>query len=832
MSSDLRRSEARARARAVRDVSYEVALDVTADETWFRSTTTVRFSADPLGETFVDLVADRLVAVELNGRRLDPGDVFDGFRIALTGLAGHNVLTVVAECPFSSTGEGLHRFVDPVDGQTYVYTQFEPFEAHRVFACFDQPDLRATWELSVRCPSTWLVTSTTPGTPQVVDDVATWTFPRSARISTYLYALAGGPFARVRAEHDGIPIDVYCRASLAEHLDVEPILTVTRQGFDHFRTLFDQPYPFGKYDIVFVPEFNAGAMENVACVLVSDRLLFRSQVTRTMAMHRAEVLLHEQAHMWFGNLVTMRWWDDLWLNEAFATYVSVHALVEATEFTEAWTYFCDDAKTMALTQDQLPSTHPVVADAPDIQTATSNFDGITYAKGASALKQLAAWVGEDAFFAGLRTYFAEHAWGNTEFTDLLRHLGRSSGRDVEEWSRLWLHTTGANTIRGAVTGGGVHLEQSGEPLRPHRLAVAVYSMQDGRLARSASTTVDLAGRGCHVPGLAPGADDLLLVNDLDLTYAKLRLDRQSWQVLARHVEHLDDTLARSVCWGAAWDMLRDAEVTAEDYVALVLRGIAAEADAGVLERLASQARTAVVQLGAQDLVRDRLELLSGTWLGLAERSEPGSDRQRIFTTAFVDNAVSPVQRDRLRQLLGPAPGLDGLAVDASLRWAVVRRLALLGLLTEAELAEELARDDTAEGRLFHLTAQASLPDPGAKARAWRMVTTDAQLSHHQTLAVIEGFNSIEQQELVAPYLPQVYADLPTLWASRARASVTASLQLRALLPSWDATAEGLARSDRALTESLPATVQRVLEDSRAEQARALRCRARERPEVS
>ena len=836
MSNDLRRTEAQARARTVREVNYEVALDVTTGAERFASTTTVRFAAALGSETFVDLVADRLLSVELNGRSLEPAEVFDGFRITLSDLAERNVLTVVADCAYSSTAEGLHRFVDPVDGHVYVYTQFEPFEAHRVFACFDQPDLKAAWELTVRCPSTWLLSSTTTGTPSYDDDVATWAFPRSTPISTYLYALAGGPFARVRSEHDGIPMDVYCRASIAEHLDADAVLTITRQGFDYFRSLFDQPYPFGKYDLVFVPEFNAGAMENVGCVILTERLVFRSQVTRSMAMHRAETLLHELAHMWFGNLVTMRWWDDLWLNESFATYVSVQALVEATEFTEAWTYFCDVAKTMALTEDQLPTTHPVIADAPDIETAASNFDGITYAKGASALKQLASWVGEDAFFEGLRTYFKEHAWGNTEFADLLRHLASSSGRDVEAWAQAWLHTTGANTIRGVVSGDQVLLEQAGEPLRPHRLNVAVYAMEGERLARAASSTVDLSGSSIQVPGLKPGAGELLLVNDADLTYAKVRLDARSWQVLAQHIDHLDDTLARSVCWGAAWDMARDAEVTAGDYLALVLRGIATETDIGVMERLVGQARTAAVQVGAQHLVRERMQELSAAWLELAETSDSGTDRQRVFATAFVESAVSPEQSARLRRLLTDDPGVAGLAVDHGLRWAVVRRLAALGEMTETELADELARDESEEGRLLYLTAQASRPDPDAKARAWRSLTAEPQLPHHQVVAIIEGFNHVEQQHLVAPYLPQLYADLPTLWASRARASVTAPQQLRALLPSWDATTEGLARTDQALSESLrqslPTSVQRVLDECRGEQARALRCRALEAPEES
>ena len=608
----------------------------------------------------------------------------------------------------------------------------------------------------------------------------------------------------------------------------ETVFDLTRRGFDHFRPLFAQPYAFGKYDQVFVPELTAGAMENVACVTLSESMLFRSQVTRTLAMRRAEVILHELAHMWFGNLVTMRWWDDLWLNESFATFASVHALVHATEFTEAWTYFCDVAKTMAREQDQLPSTHPVIADAIDIETATANFDGITYAKGASVLRQLVAWVGEDAFFAGLLGYFAEHAWENTDFADLLRHLERSSGRSLTAWSESWLHTTGVNTIRAVAGDRGVTLQQLGEPLRNHRLALGLYLLGQGRLRRTERVEVDLINAEQLVNGFPmPGDERLLLVNDDDLTYAKVRLDDQSWQVLLHHIDQLDDSLARSVCWGAAWDTTRDAEVPAGDYLELVMRGIVGETDHGVVERLLVQARVAVLDLGAPELSAERLITLSRFCLEQARRAPAGSDRQRAFATTFVISSRSPEQ---LKALLAVEETLPGLAVDTEFRWTVMRRLAELGAATADSLAAEVAQhDDTADGRLQHQACLAARPDADAKAAAWARIVDEDDLTHAERMALISGFNLPEQGDLVAPYAHRFYDDLPTLWARRAPASATVPLQVRALFPAWDVSTEALDRADAVLAGQLPASLRRVVEDCRANLERNMRCRALEQP---
>ena len=449
---NLTRDEARERAALVSVDSYDVELDLTTGSETFRSETTIRFhAAKPGSATFLDLIAPTVHEVSLNGRPLDVSSVVADSRIALADLAADNELTVVADCAYSRTGEGLHRFVDPVDEAVYLYTQFEAADARRMYACFEQPDLKATFTFTVVAPADWEVVSNSP-TPTPVElrqreGVARWGFDPTPRMSTYITALVAGPYHVVRDHHGAVPLGVFCRRSLAEFLDADAILSVTKQGFDFFQAAFDYPYPFAKYDQLFVPDFNAGAMENAGCVTILEDYVFRSKTTDASYERRAETILHELAHMWFGDLVTMRWWDDLWLNESFATYASVLCQAEVTRWSHSWTTFANVEKTWAYRQDQLPTTHPISANIRDLEDVKVNFDGITYAKGASVLKQLVAWVGRDEFFEGLREYFRRFEWGNTSLRDLLNVLEETSGRDLTAWSKEWLETAGVNTMR-------------------------------------------------------------------------------------------------------------------------------------------------------------------------------------------------------------------------------------------------------------------------------------------------------------------------------------------------------------------------------------------------
>ncbi|MCW2584985.1 MAG: aminopeptidase Metallo peptidase, partial [Frankiales bacterium] len=607
--NNLHRDEARERARLLTVSSYDVELDL-ADgsgekpgETTFRSRSVVRFTSSEVGaSTYLDLTASTLLGATLNGT---PVTDFDGNRLQLPDLAAENELVVEAELPYMRTGEGLHRFVDPVDGSVYLYTQFETFEAHRMYGCFDQPDLKAVFRFAVRAPRDWVVVSNGAVAEQPAEgEPGRWRFVETPRMSTYITALVAGPYHHVHDSHDGIDLGLYCRRSLAEHLDPDDLFTVTKQGFDFYHRVFDYRYPFGKYDQLFVPEFNAGAMENAGAVTFLEDYVFRSKVTDAAYERRAETVLHEMAHMWFGDLVTMRWWDDLWLNESFATYMSVLCQVEATRYKGGWTTFANTEKTWAYRQDQLPSTHPIAADIRDIEDVKVNFDGITYAKGASVLKQLVAWVGQDAFLAGLRSYFGKHEFANTELRDLLVELEAASGRDLSSWSAEWLETAGVNTLRasfetapdGAFTAFSILQEAPAEwpTLRSHRVAVGFYDLVGGKLVRTHREELDAVGAKTEVPALIGRQQPaLVLVNDDDLTYAKIRLDETSLQTLVSHVGDFEESLPRALCWAAAWDMTRDAELPARDYVGLVQRGIGGETDIGVVQSLLRQAQSAV-----------------------------------------------------------------------------------------------------------------------------------------------------------------------------------------------------------------------------------------------
>lgn len=682
--TNLTREEAQERARLLTVDAYEIDLDLSGAQEGgtYRSVTTVRFDCAEAGaESFIDLVAPAVHDVVLNGKDLDVAAVFRDARIALPHLReGANELKVVADCSYTNTGEGLHRFVDPVDEQAYLYTQFEVPDARRVFASFEQPDLKATFAFTVKAPSGWTVISNSP-TPEPKDDV--WTFEPTPRISTYITALIVGPYHAVHSsyEKDGqsVPLGIYCRPSLAEYLDADDIFAVTRQGFEWFQEKFDYAYPFAKYDQLFVPEFNAGAMENAGAVTIRDQYVFRSKVTDAAYEVRAETILHELAHMWFGDLVTMEWWNDLWLNESFATYTSIACQADAagSKWPHSWTTFANSMKTWAYRQDQLPSTHPIMADIQDLDDVLVNFDGITYAKGASVLKQLVAYVGRDAFLEGARRYFKQHAYGNTRLGDLLSVLAETSGRDMTAWSRSWLQTAGVNVLTpvptydaaGILTELAVVQEAAAAypELRPHRVAVGLYRRTpEGELTRYARAEVDVAGERTVVDALA-GSErpDLILVNDDDLTYCKVRFDEGSLATLRDHLGEITDPLARALCWSALWNLTRDAVLPARDFVALVLAFAGRESDIGVLQMLHAWAQSALVNYAAPDWREEGGRALADGALRELRSAEPGSQNQLTWARFFAAVASSEEDFQLLGGLLEGTARIDGLDVDQS-----------------------------------------------------------------------------------------------------------------------------------------------------------------------
>ncbi|MGV0848796.1 aminopeptidase N [Mycolicibacterium phlei] len=852
---NLTRDQAVERAALVTVDSYRIALDLTdgagkPGERTFRSITTVEFDALAGADTYIDIAADKIHRATLNGRDIDVSGYDESTGIPLTGLEAHNVVVVDADCRYSNTGEGLHRFVDPVDDEVYLYSQFETADAKRMFACFDQPDLKAAFDITVTAPAHWEVVSN--GATVSVEEAGParkHTFAATPRMSTYLVALIAGPYARwddvYSDEHGEIPLGLFCRKSLAQYMDPERLFTETKQGFGFYHKNFGVPYAFGKYDQLFVPEFNAGAMENAGAVTFLEDYVFRSKVTRASYERRAETVLHEMAHMWFGDLVTMRWWDDLWLNESFATFASVLCQAEATEYTQAWTTFANVEKSWAYRQDQLPSTHPVAADIPDLHAVEVNFDGITYAKGASVLKQLVAYVGLESFLAGLRDYFRDHAFGNATFGDLLGALEKASGRDLSGWGRQWLKTTGLNTLRPSfdVDAEGrfarFAIEQSGAApgageTRVHRLAVGIYDDDgSGKLVRVHREELDVEGETTEIPALqGVSRGKLILVNDDDLTYCSLRLDPDSLQTLLTRIADIAEPLPRTLAWSAAWEMTRDAELRARDFVALVSSGVHAETEVGVLQRLLLQAQTALNSYAEPGWAASQgWPSFADRLLELARGAEAGSDHQLAFVNALCTSVLSRRHTDVLKALLDTDPAeldLSGLAVDTDLRWRIVTALAAAGVVDNEGaqtpfIDAEAQRDPTAAGRRNAAAAAAARPQAEVKASAWQQVIEDDTLANITARSIIGGFVQPGQYELLKPFRDKYFGAISGVW--QRRSSEVAQTVVVGLYPAWDISEDGLDAADRFLADSeVPPPLRRLVVEGRAGVERALKAR--------
>ena len=852
--TNLTREETGQRSLLVSTQSYEVALDLTSGPETFVTTTTVRFAASPGESTWLDFVGRSVESITINGTEVDPARHYANGRITLPGdlLAEQNEVRIAATGVYMNTGEGLHRFVDPADGEVYLYSQFEVPDSRRMFAVFEQPDLKAEFTFDVTAPAHWQVISNEP-TPKPLPapdaanvdggQVARWVFPPTPRISSYITALVAGPYDVVRdsvqTRAGQIPLGVFCRRSMRPYLDAENILELTKQGFAFFEEEFDQPYPFTKYDQIFTPEYNMGAMENAGCVTIVESYVFRSKVTEALVERRALTILHELAHMWFGNLVTMKWWDDLWLNESFAEWASTTCQAEATRWKDAWTTFATAEKSWAYRQDQLSSTHPVAADMVDLAAVEVNFDGITYAKGASVLKQLVAYVGREPFREGLRAYFREHAWGNTTLPDLLGELEATSGRDLSQWSKVWLETAGVNTLTPEVvlTDEGmiesVTIVQSAPEdfptLRPHRLAVGTYALTDGALVRTGRFELDVDGERTQVPQLVGAAmPDLLLVNDDDLTYAKIRLDEHSLATALRHIRSFTDSLPRSLVLGAAWDMTRDGEMAASDYVRLVLLALPGESDSTLLRVLIQQVSTAALTFTRPERRAAMLAELTTGLRTVAQSAAAGSDAQLQLVTAWASFAQSADDLALVTDLLSGARELPGLEIDQDMRWTLLTSLTTAGVAGEAEIAAERERDNTATGNEKAARARASLPTPEAKEAAWVAAVESDGLSNSVLASMALGFGRVHDPALLTPYIARYHEVIEDVWARRTH-HIAESLAV-GFYPHAVSTPELEAASQEWLDAhpELSHSLRRTITENRDTVARALQAQAADR----
>ena len=777
---NISRKEAAERSATISTHSYQVSIDVTKGNEYFLTKSVVKFSAKPGSATFIDAVGRKVLTAKLNGKDVDTSN-YDGESIFLQNLATENELVIELEALYSKTGEGLQLSVDPVDNEVYLYSQGETAYIRKMYPCFDQPDLKATFQLMVVAPSHWEIISNSPAkeVKSLDEKSKQWEFLPTPRISTYITALVAGAYYHVHDEYRGqkkVPLGIYCRKSLAKFLDPEEIFLVTKQGFEYFEKVFGLAYPFEKYDQIAVVDFNWGAMENSGCVTFLERLLvFQSKATQQLYDQRANTILHEMAHMWFGNMVTMKWWDDLWLNESFAEWSAHLAASEATRFTHAWTAFNSARKNWAYRQDQLGSTHPIVSDMVDIETVNANFDGITYAKGASVLQQLVAHVGRENFIAALRNYFAKHAFKNTTLDDLLIELEKTSGRDLKPWVATWLQTAGVNTLRPEIIDSNnkyskVNVLQEfpkipagSRELRPHRLAVGLYDIKGDQLVRRESVELDVTGTSTSVDGLI-GEDlaDLLLINDKDMSYAKVRLDDRSIATLKTHIGKVNDDLTRSMLWAVIWDMLRDSELSATDFIEILLSGIEAETNISVVTSLGAQLQT-TIEFYANPKHRDQLRSKSANKiLEILNRAKSGDDFQLQFTRIFAALAG----HDQIKELKEILSGkLNGLVLDLDMRWLLTNSIAERGGYTKADLDAELAKDNSLSAQLSHALGLAALPDVEAKKIAWHKITKEEMTSAFRE-KTLQGFMRATQRELLAAWVDPYFDNLLEMWGKK------------------------------------------------------------------
>ena len=856
---NLTRLEATDRSATVHTRSYDVTLDLTRGETVFGSSTTVRFTSTQGSSTFIDLIAPVVHSISLNGRALDPAEVYADSRITLTGLAADNELVVVADCAYMHTGEGLHRFTDPADGETYLYSQFEVPDSRRVFAVFEQPDLKASFTFTVTTPSSWTVLSNSPTpepTPTEDSDGSggthTFAFAPTEPMSSYVTAIVAGPYVGATDEYvasDGrtVPLGVYCRKSLVEHMDSAEILDLTKRGFAYYEDLFATPYAFTKYDQIFVPEFNAGAMENAGCVTHRDDYIFRSRPVEARVERRAVTILHELAHMWFGDMVTMTWWNDLWLNESFAEFTSTLATAEITRWDEAWTTFQTLEKGWAYNQDQLSSTHPVAAEINDLHDVEVNFDGITYAKGASVLAALVGYVGRENFFAGIQRYLSAHAYSNAELGDLLRELEAVSGRDLSSWTRLWLQEAGVTTLRlevvtdadGVITQAAVRQEipaDSPASLRPHRVAIGSYSPTgrgaDTHLERTDRIELDVDGELTQVPELV-GAKraDVLVLNDDDLTYAKVRLDEESLSQGLTHIEAFAESLPRSIVLASAWDMVRDGELAASHFLKAALQALDVEEHSSVIQGLLGRITTCLSAFLPPAVRRDLAPGTADRLLELARAAQAGSDKQLQLVRAVAAHAVTGEQLDVVAGFLEGTSALEGLDVDQDLRWDLLTGLVAAGRFGEERIHAEETRDRTTTGRERAAEARAAIPTPEAKKATWRALVDDSSMPNETQVRVLRGLTSVERRpDLLVPFVSEYVEAIDSLWSSR-----TFHMAENLLTGLWSCATVGLDGADPAAAlegwleshAQAPAALRRIVRENLDDTRRVARAQAAE-----
>jgi aminopeptidase N len=771
--------EASRRAERVREADYEIALDLLAGQTTYRGDVSVRFEATGDEPLFLDFRGRTIERLEVNGQAVEAD--WTGFRLTLPAalITPSVTVRVVYVNDYDTTGDGFHHFIDPEDGAEYAYTNFEPYEAHRLFPCFDQPDIKGRYSVTVSAPADWLCIANTPlaDVSDLPDGRRRHRFASSELFSTYLMALCCGPFVERRREHDGLPLGVFARRSMERQLDehADEILLITSQGLDFFAELFDQPFPFAKYDQIYVPEYNAGAMENVGAVTFNEAYLFRDPPTANERLDRGEVILHELAHMWFGDLVTMRWWNDLWLNESFATYISYLALTSATVFTNAWKVFNTDIKRWAYQQDQLPTTHPIAGAADDTEIAFLNFDGITYGKGASVLKQLVKRVGLAGFRDGMRLYFRRYAWSNATLHDFLGCVEEASGQALAEWARLWLETPSVNTLSaewttadGRLTQLRLHQTAPAEhpTLRPHATDVGLGIENDGHLQLSSlPALIDGASAAVELPADEP-APAFAFPNFGDHAYAKIALDPISLAYVGASLDRIDDALLRQLVWMSMWEMVRDCQLRSTDFLAICRQRLVAESDLDIVNAAVERATLTLLRYIPDNTREAQAEQMVQAALANL-RAASVADARIIWARAAIAWAERPADIEQLIALADGRQAIADFEFDQEMRWSLAIKAVAYGLAGAAErLAAERERDQSDRGQRALIRASASEPTGSAKEQAWQKIHGEGYGSFHFTRAAMQGVFWRNQAELVDPYVDRFFDRLREVFETR------------------------------------------------------------------
>jgi aminopeptidase N len=839
--TNIKQAEAAERSGLIKVSSYRIDLDLTTGAENFRVKTRIAFAGlKPGATTYIDCVGSKVISAKLNGVDFDPK--FDGETIFLPAIAAENILEIEHDGIYSNSGEGLHRFVDPADDEVYLYTQFETGDARRMYPCFDQPDQKATFTISTITPKHWEVISnySVESSRELDGDKKFIQFAESQVISTYVTAIVAGAYTSVHDEYKGektIPLGIYARKSFFKYVDAENIFEVTKQGFAYFEKTFGLAYPFGKYDQIAVAEYNWGAMENVGCVTFhEDVLIFRSKVTERNYVSRATTIHHEMAHMWFGDLVTMKWWDDLWLNESFAEWASYQSVSESTKYTEAWTEFNSLRKNWAYRVDQLSTTHPIATEMEDLDAVRTNFDGISYAKGASVLQQLVAHVGRDNFIKGLRLYFSKHAFGNTTLKDLIDELEAASGRDLNPWVATWLRTAGVNTLRPVIEVDGDTYKKlsiaqevptmpvGSKELRPHRLHVGLFDIKDGSLTRRKSVELDVAGALTEVTALAgEKLADLVLINDKDQTYAKLRFDDRSIETMKSHLGALNDSLARGLIWASLWDSCRDGELSASSYISIALNALKSESDISIVAATLMQIDTALFAYASNSNRESLRGQVAAAVESMLDGAKPGSDHQLQFAKSFANTAVTQDQFARIKSILDGS--VNGLVIDAELRWSIFISGVKRGIFEPADIDRETELDKTAHGKQYGAMAYAAIPTADAKSAVFSSVTVD-DLSNTIHSYKCRGFNDPLHSEILSGFVDRYFDVLLKVWETKGFeiAETTATL----LFPSWVISEDTVKKAQHWLDvtgKGASHALRRTVLEGRDAMTRALKARA-------